>query len=179
MKLSYPLSTTPTTNDETIQPPNYPAFVWKDIKKSAQITHNFCQIPISSYFFPLFLSARFAIRVLRVLFPIHYSPFPIHNSPLTMLHFPLTQHLNRGSTPPPYLPSSFLLFSKTPYIGFQLKSPPSTNCLNIIEPRFEPPTARGRKARLHPSANAATRKSSFISLSSFLFLLPHSPLTDQ
>ena len=46
--------------------------------------------------------------------------------------------LNRGSIPPPYLPSSFLPFSKTPDIGIQLKYPPSANCLDTIEPRFEP-----------------------------------------
>jgi hypothetical protein len=53
-------------------------------------------------------------------------------------------HINRGSNPPPYLPSPFLSFIKTPWVCMSMKNPPSTNCLNIIEPLFEPPTARGR-----------------------------------
>jgi hypothetical protein len=100
------------------------------------------------------------------LFTIPYSPFPIHHSPFTMIPVVNTSfhtispacanlhkkcnlpkgkmHINRGSNPPPYLPSPFLSFIKTPWAGMSMKNPPSTDCLNIIEPLFEPPTARGR-----------------------------------
>jgi hypothetical protein len=62
----------------------------------------------------------------------------------------LAAYLNRGSIPPPHLPSSFLLFSKTPYMGFWLTSPPFTSCLNIIEPRFEPRARQPQVATLAP-----------------------------
>ena len=108
----------------------------------------------TSYFFLLF-SFLYLLPTLRV--HPRQSVFSASHSSLIMIHSPFTQHLNRGSIPPPYLPSSFLLFSKTSYIGFPLTSPPSTNCLNIIEPRFEPPSARVKKTHLHPLVTFKTK----------------------
>jgi hypothetical protein len=82
----------------------------------------------------------------------------------------LADYLNRGSIQLLHPPSPFLVPVQTP--GFLPEIPCFTftkNCLNIIEPRFEPQTARGRKAHLHPSAKAASRESSFFHLSSFFF----------
>jgi len=87
------------------------------------------------------LSPILAIRKIRVI--------RVKNSPLTMIHSPFTQHLNRGSIRPPYLPSSFLLFSRMPYIVFMITSPPSTNCLDTIEPRFEPRARQLQAAFAH------------------------------
>ena len=54
-------------------------------------------------------------------------------------------HSNRGSTRTPYPPSLFLGPVKIPRILLKILGFPFTpNCLNIIEPRFEPLTARGR-----------------------------------
>jgi hypothetical protein len=125
---------------------NQDSFVWKVFKKCAQITRRTsakrAQPPSASLRASRSPFSTFSVS--HSPFTIHYSRFPIHHSPFSMIHSPFNHHLNRGSNPPPYPPSSFLLFSKTPYIGRQFKSPPSTNCLNIIEPRFEPRTPRGK-----------------------------------
>ncbi len=53
------------------------------------------------------------------------------------------KHLNRGLNQPPYLPFPFLVPVQTPGFLSKITSFPFTaNCLNIIEPRFEPPTLR-------------------------------------
>ncbi len=48
--------------------------------------------------------------------------------------------MNRASIHPPYLTVPFLASTKTPGVGMVTVTPPSTCCLNRIEPRFEPRT---------------------------------------
>ncbi len=122
------------------------------------------------------LCATLFIRALRAPFhpchpcTIHYSPFTILHRPLTMIPvIPASFHfisppcadprencmmpkgkmpLNRGSICSSHPPSPFLSPVKTP--GFLSKIscfPFTSNCLNRIEPRFEPQTA----ARLSPT----------------------------
>jgi hypothetical protein len=53
--------------------------------------------------------------------------------------------LNRASTRTPYPPFPFLAPVQMPGILSKISGFPFTQCcLDIIEPRFEPPTARGR-----------------------------------
>ncbi len=104
------------------------------------------------------------------------------------------KHMNRGSNRPPYLPVPFLSSTKTPGVRRSLVTPPSTCCLNRIEPRFEPRARQPQVAIAHvgdTSSHAQTPRGRFwpssrqakqsqlcsFPLPSFLFpLLPLCPL---
>ena len=130
-------------------------FVWIFFNKSTRF-NLFFPFPSSS---PIRAIRRFS--VIRV-FHVFCVPFPspnlkseikkrkskiVNRKSIIPHNSPFSYHLNRGSNPLPYLPSPFLSFSNKPDIGELQELPPSTNCLNIIEPRFEPQSPRGRLCR--------------------------------
>jgi len=82
MKL-FPIPSRPLQlpNNKTIKLPNSPAFFWKVLIKSAQITRDISQTPISPSFFPPFLSA-FSAREASA-FSASHSPFSINHDPFS------------------------------------------------------------------------------------------------